>query len=152
MIKELKSLNERPLDLLLLADPDTCMIQSYIEESRVFVYQVEQRTVGVIVCCQRGKESYEIMNVAVDPNFQRQKIGEQLVMYLLEEVLTKSNRPVTITVKTGETSHGALALYKKIGFEVKAINRDYFTENYVEPIYENGYLLRDQLVLEKKLI
>ena len=45
----------------------------------------------------------------------------------------------------------ALALYQKMGFEMDSIRKGFFIDNYPEPMYENGILVRDMVVLKRKL-
>jgi len=42
-------------------------------------------------------------------------------------------------------------LYKKEGFEVFGVRKNYFVDNYPEPIYENGTQLKDMIMLKKEL-
>ncbi|KHF37127.1 putative N-acetyltransferase YvbK [Paenibacillus sp. P1XP2] len=54
-------------------------------------------------------------------------------------------------VRTGNSSLNQLGLYQKCGFRMVRIERDYFVNNYPEPIFENGIPCRDQIVLELML-
>lgn len=42
---------------------------------------------------------------------------------------------------------GLTALYQKCGFRIVGIDRDFFTDHYPEPIYENGIWCRDMIRL-----
>ena len=57
----------------------------------------------------------------------------------------------TIEIGTGSTSFAQLYLYQKCGFRVVNIDRDFFVDNYDDPIIENKLILRDMIRLEKKI-
>ena len=54
-------------------------------------------------------------------------------------------------IKTGSLPSAALTLYQKQGYVEKERVKNYFTTHYVEPIFENGQQLFDQVILEKQL-
>ena len=58
---------------------------------------------------------------------------------------------VTVRVGTGNSSLSQLAFYQKRGFEIVAIDRNFFLTHYSEPIWENGIQCKHLLLLEKEL-
>src|SRR5690606_11155526 len=56
-----------------------------------------------------------------------------------------------LLIGTANSSFGQLALYQKTGFRIFEIRKDYFTQYYREPIYENGLQATDMLMLQLKL-
>jgi ribosomal protein S18 acetylase RimI-like enzyme len=151
MIRKLSSEEPLPWPLLLDADPEKEVVDRYIETSEILVYEKEQRIVGVIVF-QLQTAGWEIMNVAVAPNLQNQGIGACLLTAALGEIAaTKNQAPLPVTIKTGNLPSAALTLYKKMGFVEKRVVKNYFVDHYKEPIYEDGILLTDQVILEKIL-
>lgn len=92
------------------------------------------------------------MNVAVAPEAQNQGIGGRLLTAALSKIAaTKTTETLCVTIKTGNLPSAALTLYKKMGFIEKKVVKNYFVDHYKEPIYENGILLTDQVILEKIL-
>ena len=79
--------SEALLSLLLLADPDQEMITGYFSESILFVMELEETSdhqiVGVIVLKQIAQDTFEIMNLAVSDDYQRQGIGQELLGHVL---------------------------------------------------------------------
>ena len=57
----------------------------------------------------------DMMNVAVDPAFRRQGIGEKLVSSLVDALAEKGNRSLSLEVRA--SNEPAIALYYKLGFE-----------------------------------
>ncbi|WEG76181.1 GNAT family N-acetyltransferase [Vagococcus intermedius] len=149
MIIEVSEKQELPWELLLLADPDKKMIEKYIYESQVFIYQENKMTLGVVVIKRQDNGYYEIMNTAVSKDAQGRGIGKIVLNDMLKLIGASENKGMKVRVKTGETSTPALNLYKSCGFHVTEIVKDYFLKHYDEPIYEEGQLLKDQIILEK---
>ncbi|MCJ7771682.1 MAG: GNAT family N-acetyltransferase [Desulfobacterales bacterium] len=58
-----------------------------------------------------------LARIAVLPDFQRQHIGEQLILNMLHFFI--SNRTTTITVNTQEDNTGSIGLYEKLNFTKK---------------------------------
>ena len=108
--------------------------------------------IGVLVYQNQGK-NWEIMNVAVSPEKQGMGIGRQLLQAAEEAILSQrlgAKRPIVV-IKTGSLPSAALTLYQKQGYVEKERVKNYFTTHYVEPIFENGQQLFDQVILEKQL-
>jgi len=106
----------------------------------------------VLVFQNQGK-NWEIMNVAVSPEKQGMGIGRQLLQAAEEAILSQhlgAKRPIVV-IKTGSLPSAALTLYQKQGYVEKERVKNYFTTHYVEPIFENGQQLFDQVILEKQL-
>ncbi|MEO9482848.1 MAG: GNAT family N-acetyltransferase [Ekhidna sp.] len=139
---------EIPLDLLLLADPSKEMIYRYIEQSEVFVAQEKDQVIGVLAL-KMDENTSEIMNVAVDPGFQKRGVGSKLIRHSIE--FAKSSDIQRIIIGTADTSKTQLTLYKKLGFSVFERVTNFFAENYPNPIMENGKRARDMIKLEIKL-
>lgn len=149
MIRPLQSNEELPWDLLLDADPEKEIVDGYIHQSEIGILERDNKIVGCIVFQIRSNEA-ELMNVAVDSNYQKQGLGAALVEYALKEIGEKKPfTPFSVLVKTGNSTLPALALYKSQGFKEIQQIKDYFLTHYSEPIYEEGILLTDQIILSQ---
>ena len=151
MIKKITDDANLPWDLLLEADPEKELIERYLTKSIILGYESQKsdKITGILVLKQQQEELYEIMNVSVDSVDQGKGIGTMLINEALTIVSNENKERAIVQVKTGETSKAALALYKKNGFEIKEVVENYFIENYSEPIFEDGVLLKHQVILEK---
>lgn len=145
MIRLHQSEEDYPWELLLDADPDRERVTAYLAKSITFLAKAEEEIIGVLVM-QLGSENDEIMNVAVAPAHQGQGIGGQL----LEAAFAYRQTDKPLLIKTGDLTSPALSLYKRKGFKEIAVVKDYFVDNYPEPIFEDGQLLRNQVILERK--
>ncbi|ADK84676.1 GCN5-related N-acetyltransferase [Desulfarculus baarsii DSM 2075] len=133
---------KRYLDLLLLGDEQEDMIDKYLERGEMFVLDDD----GVKAQCVVTKESagvYELKNIAVRPDCQRQGLGKALVDFLLSRLAACQ----TLLVGTGD-SPGVLRFYEKCGFNQSHRVKNFFVDNYDHPIFENGAQLVDMIYLK----
>jgi len=133
-----------PIELLLEADPSVEKIKAYLPRSRCFVAILQGTPVGAYAVQRIAPTVYELMNIAVSPEYQRQGIGSKLLRHAVATVHNMGAR--RLEVGTGTFGY-QLAWYQREGFRVFAIERDFFLVNYEEPIYENGIQLKDMLRL-----
>ena len=142
--------DQTPYELLLLADPSKKLIDEYLKQSDVFIAGQNEETIGVIVLFPLTAETVEIKNIAVKPELQGQGIGS----YLIENVIKVAailKKYKNICIGTANSSIGQLYLYQKLGFEISEVRKDFFTDNYPEPIYENGIQAKHMLILTRQL-
>ncbi|WKN41760.1 GNAT family N-acetyltransferase [Tunicatimonas pelagia] len=137
--------NQVPIDLLLLADPSEKLINSYLPQTDCYVAKNKGQVIGACVVKKCSASAVEIMNVAVYPNQQGKGTGTQLLAYVIHQAL-----PTEVTqVRLGTGTFGyQLTFYQRMGFRVVAVERDYFLNNYDEPLFESGIQHKDRLVLE----
>ena len=87
------------------------------------------------------------MMFATNPNFQRMGYGKILIDF----VITKyKNQFSTLQVGTGD-SPKTIDFYLKCGFSHSHIVKNFFTDNYNHPIYEDGIQLVDMIYLRRDL-
>lgn len=138
-----------PMDLLLLADPSSAMIESYIERSTCFALVNETKIIGACVLIETRPLTMEIINIAVLEEEQGKGFGRELVKYATKYAKSKGFQ--ALEVGTGNSSIAQLAFYQKCGFFITGVDRDYFIKNYANPIFENGIQCRDMIRFAKEL-
>jgi len=82
--------------------------------------------VGYIVN-SRYVDAWHVMNVAVDPDYQRRGIATRLLERLFELTDQDDGRGYTLEVRV--SNREAIRLYEKLGFERHGIRRGYYTDN-----------------------
>jgi ribosomal protein S18 acetylase RimI-like enzyme len=137
-----------PKKLLLEADPSIERVNQYLEDSLCYVAIIQNEIVGVCVLKPIDKNRIELFNIAVLPENQKSGIGSQLLQFVLERLREKNIE--TVELGTGTFGY-QLTFYQRFGFRVDSIRKDYFINNYDEPIFENDIQLKDMLRLVLKL-
>lgn len=148
-IRALHTGEQAPTELLLLADPSPKLVEDYVARGQCFVAEADQQVVGVYVLLPTRPETAELVNIAVDEEFQGQGIGKQLVNHAIQEARQIGFK--TLEIGTGNSSIGQLALYQKCGFRITGIDKDFFIRHYSEEIYENGMQVVDMIRLSQDL-
>lgn len=137
-----------PHELLLLGDENPALLAAYLPQSQIYLLGASGEVIGVCVLQVRSEES-EIMNVAIKPAHQGQGLGRRLLQHVIG--VARKHAPRKLLIKTGNSAIGQLALYQQLGFDLAAINYDYFLLHYPQPIWENGIRCKHQLVLAMTL-
>ncbi len=148
-IRLLQKQEEIPYQLLLLADPSKKNIDTYILGADIYIAEKEEKIIACYVLKAVNSNTIEIKNIAVDPANQGKGIGKILLNNACETA--KKNGFKNIIIGTGNSSIGQLYLYQKAGFSIINTVKDFFIDNYDEPIFENGIQCKDMIVLSKTL-
>lgn len=137
---------KRFLDLLLLADEQENMIDKYLPDGDLFaLYDDDLKSVCVVVAI--NSETCELKNIATDEKYQGKGYGRALINFISDFY---KNDYKTMLVGTGETPK-ILSFYESCGFEKSYRVKDFFTDNYDHPIFEDGIQLVDMIYLKKDL-
>lgn len=145
-IREIKEDKKIYIELLLLADEEEKMIDKYLERGQMFVLDDEGIKAECVVT-QEGDNIIEIKNIAVYPKYQKKGYGKKLIEFV--ENKYKNDFDI-IRVGTGD-SKLTIPFYENCGFKRSYCIKDFFVNNYENPIYEDGIRLKDMVYLEKKL-
>lgn len=65
-----------------------------------------------------------LFNIAVDPDWQRQGLGRQLLEHLIVEL--EKRDVLTLWLEVRASNHAAIALYESLGFNEATIRRNYY--------------------------
>lgn len=94
--------------------------------SRAFVALHEGRVIGYQIAWVFDEEVH-LVNIAVDTDFQHQRIGSRLLMQLIEESTEADKRVITLEVRA--SNGGAQAFYRLFGFRAVGVRKGYYTDN-----------------------
>jgi ribosomal protein S18 acetylase RimI-like enzyme len=141
--------DQTPYELLLLADPSKDLVDKYIKQSDTFIARQNEETLGIVVLFPLTEEMAEIKNIAVKPELQGRGIGSYLIENVVKVAAFKKYK--SLVIGTANSSIGQLYLYQKLGFEIIEIRKNFFIDNYPEPIYENGLQAKHMLILTRRL-
>ena len=145
-IREIRKNKKKYLPLLLLADEQEEMIDRYLERGILYLLEDE----GIKAECVLTEEEdgiLEIKNIAVDPLFRGQGYGRALLTFVEKRYQSRFSG---LQAGTGE-SPLTLPFYEKCGFVYSHRIKNFFTDHYDHPIWEEGVLLTDMVYLRKKI-
>jgi ribosomal-protein-alanine N-acetyltransferase len=75
----------------------------------------------------RYVDAWHVMNIAVDPGYQRRGIATMLMEELFELTASDARRGYTLEVRVSNA--GAIKLYEQLGFKGRGVRRGYYTDN-----------------------
>ncbi len=134
------------LDLLLLADEQENMIDRYLANGDMFaLFDDDLKTVCVVVAVDT--ETCELKNIATYKKYQGKGYAKAMIKFVSDFY---KNNYKTMLVGTGDVP-SILSFYESCGFEKSHVIKNFFTDNYDHPIFEEGVQLIDMVYLEKKL-
>ena len=137
---------KRYIDLLLLGDEEEEMIDKYLERGEMYILD-DNGIKAECVVTDEGNKILEIKNIAVSPKFQKQGYGKKLIEFITEKY---SENFSVIQAGTGDSPF-TIPFYEKCGFRKSHIVKNFFIDNYKNPIYEEGVQLIDMIYLQKNL-
>ena len=146
-IEEIHKYKKKFLPLLLLGDEQEDMIDRYLGDCQMFVLFDGTEAIGECVVKVSGNGLVEIKNIAVMPGYQHKGYGRMLIDFL-ESKFRKLHS--VMQVGTGD-SPLTIPFYEKCGFIRTHIIKNFFTDNYDHPIFEDGIQLIDMIYLQKKM-
>lgn len=122
------------------------MIDKYLDDGDMYaLYDDDLKTVCVVAAID--EETCELKNIATYPKYQGKGYARALIRYISD--LYKDNYK-TMLVGTGEVP-SVLSFYESCGFEKSHRIKDFFTDNYDHPMFEEGVQLIDMVYLGKEL-
>ncbi len=140
----------RPLrELLLDADPDERRIADHLAHGELFTSQ-KLRDCRRSHCYPSDGETYMGNHeLPVAPEYRRQHCGTALVRHALDIIRNKGGRYAE--VGTSDASPGPMALYESCGFQISGVINNHFTDNYPEPVWDNGVQCIDMIRMRADL-
>ena len=148
-IRLLTDLNEKPLDLLYLADPSEDAVTDYLTRGSCYLGFINDELVGEYVLLPTRPLTVELVNLAVDERFHNKGYGKQLVQHAIS--VAKNSNYKVLEVGTGDAGIGQLALYQKCGFSITGIDTNFFKKHCPQAIFENGIECRHMVRLSMDL-
>ena len=145
-IRKIETDKKQYLDLLLLADEQEDMIDRYLERGTMYVLEdggVKPQCVGT----DEGDNVLELKSIAVEPNWQDRGYGKAMVDFLVQ---TYKEQYRVLQVGTGD-SPSTIPFYEACGFRRHHLVKNFFTDHYDHPIYEDGVQLVDMVYLQREM-
>lgn len=131
------------MPLLMLADPDEGAIGKYIDDCDIYVLISGGRIVCEAAMYPKEGGEIELKNLATEPEEQGKGHARTLVYWLFDRYSGEYE-----FMSVGTTGP---ALYEKFGFKYSHTLKNFFIDNYSEPIFEDGVQAIDMIYLKKEL-
>ena len=141
-ILEISKNKKQYMELLFLADEQEDMIDKYINRGTMYILE-DNGVKAECVVTDEGNGILEIKNIATNPKFQGMGYGNFVANKY-------KNKFSVLQVGTGD-SPATIGFYIKCGFSHSHIIKNFFTDNYNHPIYEEGVKLVDMIYLRRVL-
>ena len=77
--------------------------------------------------CWQILEEVHITNIAVSPDFRRNKIGEKLLKNIIDDCYKNKAKYITLEVRVSNVP--AISLYEKFGFKSLGVRKGYYQNN-----------------------
>jgi len=145
----LKKEDVLPYPLLLLADETVKAIDKYVFDSDVYVLREANQELAVFCLYQVSETTVELKNIAVSSELQGKGIGSILIKEVIS--ICKGKGYSHLIVGTADTGIDQIRFYERNGFSKYDVRKNFFLDNYDEPIIENGVQLRDMIMLVMSL-
>ena len=103
------------------------MSELNMRTSRYYVAaRIGSNLVGYGGLMYTGDEAH-ITNIAVDPAWQRNKIGSRVMLNLVRAAIAFGAKHLTLEVRVSNA--GAQAMYGRFGFQTEGVRKNYYTES-----------------------
>ncbi|MEG0339493.1 MAG: GNAT family N-acetyltransferase [Oscillospiraceae bacterium] len=146
MITQITENKKQYLELLLLADEQEMMIDKYIERGEMFAL-FEGDLKAICVVTNEGNGICELKNIATVTAYQGKGYGKKLVDFICNHYASICS---TMLVGTGD-SVLTVPFYQSCGFVKSHKIKNFFTDHYDHPVFEDGKQLVDMIYLSKNL-
>jgi ribosomal protein S18 acetylase RimI-like enzyme len=138
--------------LFELAEDSRAELDSYLHSGRILVARTGPEIVGHLQLTDAGQPGQaEVKNMAVREDLQGRDIGRRLMQAAL--TLLAAEGVTTVRVATAAADTGNLRFYQRLGFRMRSIERDAFTDSAGYPPGSEvaGIALRDRVWLDLQL-
>ncbi|MBS1510254.1 MAG: GNAT family N-acetyltransferase [Bacteroidetes bacterium] len=141
---------EVPYALLLLSDDTKEAIDHNLAKGELYLGRQNGQIIAsfILKCIDIG--TIEIKNIAVLESLQGKGVGTILIDFIKENATLRGFHQ--LLVGTCDQCHKEIEFYKKSGFKLFDVRKNFFLENYYKPIYENGKQIIDMVLLKIDLL
>ena len=133
------------LPLLLLADPSEEMIDRYLEHGDLYYMKVEEETVCIALVLALDEQRWELKNIATAEAHQGRGYATAMIEYLCTRYAGHFEHMLVGTAALGQP------FYEQRGFAYSHVVKNFFVDNYPEPLIEEGVQHIDMVYLSRKL-
>lgn len=123
-IPSVLSIEEQNSDYPWFQDQFTTSIEN--SKNLCYCLNLNGKTIGYLIA-MLAVDTADILNIGIDPDFQRKGYGTGLISYLIEKLRKRYIGEILLEVRAGNKS--AIQFYKRQGFEEISVRKNYYTKN-----------------------
>jgi ribosomal-protein-alanine N-acetyltransferase len=97
-----------------------------LRSTRAYMVAFVGREIVGYVGLMMSVDDGHITTIAVDPSWQRHKVGSRLLLAAAREAIERNATSLTLEVRM--SNHGAQAMYKRFGFKPVGVRKGYYVE------------------------
>lgn len=146
-IQQIRRDKEEYMDMLLMADPQRDVVESYLDKGEMFALVNGGDVCAVCVVELLKNRKCELKSIVTRKEDQGNGYAKYLIRHICEHY---GNQCDTMYAGTGDRRK-ALEFLGKCGFVNSHIVANYYPEHYREPVYEGEIRLTDKIYLKKQL-
>lgn len=146
-IQQIRKDKEEYMEMLLMAEPQRDVIESYLDRGEMFVLVNGGDVCAVCVIELLKNRKCELRNIATRVEERGKGYAKSLIRHVCEHY---GNQCDTMYAGMGN-SRKTLEFLGKCGFVNSHIAANYYAEHYREPVYEGDVKLTDKIYLKKQL-
>jgi GNAT superfamily N-acetyltransferase/catechol 2,3-dioxygenase-like lactoylglutathione lyase family enzyme len=138
--------------LFALAEDSASQIDAYIDDGLVLVAISDGEVVGHLQLTERSRpDELEIKNMAVTPSRRRRGVGSALIDAAVTQGRAEARSRLLVATAAADLDN--LRFYQRLGFRMRAIERDAFAPEagYEAGTVIDGIELRDRVWLDRPL-
>lgn len=133
------------LDLLLLADPSEHMIDRYLEPGDLYYMRADGEVVCLALVLPLDDVRCELKNIATREDRQGRGYACAMIEALCERYRGRFEQMLVGTAALGQS------FYERRGFAYSHTVKNFFVDNYPEPLIEEGVQHIDMVYLSRSL-
>jgi ribosomal protein S18 acetylase RimI-like enzyme len=101
---------------------------SYLVDTshRIFIIKKNKEICGYNLCHLYNKERFHIISYAIDAKYRKKGYGKELMMNSIDIIKIEFPSVRRITLYVMSSNKNAIEFYKKCGFIIKNIMKDYY--------------------------
>jgi ribosomal protein S18 acetylase RimI-like enzyme len=135
------------IPLLLEADDSEVVVRSYLDEGELLTIRAAADVLGIVLLLREGDE-VEVKNIAIVSERRGQRLGRRALAMIAER--SRAAGASSLVVGTADSAPETIGFHERSGFRTYSVRAGFF-DAYPEPIYVDGVLTHDMVMLRMEL-
>ncbi|MEZ3488030.1 MAG: GNAT family N-acetyltransferase [Lachnospiraceae bacterium] len=146
-IQQIRRDKEEYIDMLLMADPQKDMIETYLDQSEVFILVNGGDVCGICAIEPMKNRKCELRNIVIREEDRGKGYARYMIRYLCEYYGNQCDTMYAGMCNCRKT----IEFFEKCGFTNSHIAANFYLEHYREPVWQDGVRMTDKVYMKKQL-